>query len=381
MEIFNSIEFHYIILFTILLVLPKLLLRFHIPVGITSITLGVVTSLSLGWFKDDQLVLMLSRLGITSLFLFAGLEIEVEEIKRDAKALGGHVGKFVVLTLLLSLGLWKFFELDYRAGLLLALGIMTPSTGFILNSLKNYGFTEDQQYWIRSKAIAKEIAAIALLFVALQSDSMRQFFVSTGLLIGLIVILPLLFKLFFKVIAPYAPDSEVGFLILVALVCGIFTKKIGTYYLVGAFIVGVIASQFKHFGKSQRSEEILKNLGMFFSFFIPFYFYKAGLSFSKEMFSWDGVLIGLIFLFLFIPVRVLTVHSSLRMFLREFWNDRFEISMSLLPTLIFGLVIAGILREKFQIDIKIISGLMFYTLITSIIPAIVFKKNPPESFI
>ncbi len=258
---------------------------------------------------------------------------------------------------------------------------MTPSTGFILNSLKNYGFSQEQQYWIRSKAIAKEVAAIGLLFLALQSNDMNQLIKSTGMLLALIVILPIVFKLFFKYLAPYAPDSEVGFLILIALICGVFTKKIGTYYLVGAFIAGVIAGQFKHFGKTHKSEEILKNLNMFFAFFIPFYFFKAGLSFTKEIFSIQGLIIGISFLIIFIPIRILVVHSSLKFFLKDFWKDRVEISTSLLPTLIFGLVIAGLLQENFKIDIKIISGLILYTLITSIIPAIIFKKNPPESFI
>jgi Kef-type K+ transport system membrane component KefB len=379
--IVNSIELQYLILFSILLILPKLLLRFHIPVGISSICLGIITALGLGWFENDQLLLMLSRLGITSLFLFAGLEIEVEELRRDGAALGAHVLQTIVITCAIAVGFFYIFDLAPRASLLLALAIMTPSTGFILNSLKNYGFSEEQQYWIRSKAIAKEIGAIFLLFIALQSDSLTQLGTSSGILLALICFLPIMFKLFFKFIAPYAPDSEVGFLILTALICGVLTKKIGTYYLVGAFIVGVIASEFKHFGKSEKAEPILKHLGIFFSFFIPFYFFKAGLSFTKDLFTIEGLIIGMIFLLVFIPLRIFLVYSTLRFFIKDFWKDRAEISTSLLPTLIFGLVIAGILKERFDLDPKIMSGLIVYTLFSSIIPAVVFKKTPPESFV
>ena len=96
-DLANSIELQYLFLFSILLILPKALLRFHIPVGISSIFLGIGTALGLGWFENDQMLLMLSRLGITSLFLFAGLEIEVEELKKDGMALGLHVLQTVAI--------------------------------------------------------------------------------------------------------------------------------------------------------------------------------------------------------------------------------------------------------------------------------------------
>jgi len=377
----NSLELQYLMLFSVLLLLPKILLRFNIPVGISSLFLGVGTALTLGWFKDDQMILMLSRLGITSLFLFAGMEIEIDELRKDAPALSKSIAKAVVVTIASAIFFSWAFGLHLRPAIILALAILTPSTGFILNSLRNYGFTEDQEYWIRSKAIAKEIAAIVMLFVALQSESLEQFIFSKGILIFLVLFLPVLFKFFFKVIAPYAPDSEVGFLILVALICGVITKNIGTYYLVGAFIVGVIAGQFKHFNNSHKADDILDHLRMFFSFFIPFYFYSTGLTITSDLFSIKGLALGLGFLIVFIPIRILTVFSSIKFFIKDNWKDRYPIATALLPNLIFGLVLASILRERFQIDVYIISGLIVYTILSSVIPAIVFKKTPPESFV
>ncbi len=373
-------EIQYLLLFTILLILPKLLLRFQIPIGISSIFLGIGAGLGLGWFQGDDLLLMLSRLGITSLFLFAGFEVEFEELKQNWKELMSGVLQNAAITLVVAFAISQFFNIGFRPATLIALGIMTPSTGFILNSLKNYGFSEGQEYWIRSKAIAKEISAILLLFITLQSESVASLGSSTFVLIALSVLLPLSYKFFFKYIAPYAKDSEVGFLILTALVCGVITKKIGTYYLVGAFLVGFIASEFKHFGKSEKSEEILKNLQMFFSFFIPFYFFKAGIGFTEDLFSQKGLIIGVIFLAVFIPLRIFNTYSNMKFFMQDFWPDRKEITVSLLPTLIFGLVMAQISRERFDIPLEIVSGLVIYTLVSSVIPAFIFKKVPPEHY-
>ncbi len=375
-----SADILYILLFFVVLLLPKVLLRFRIPVGITCLTLGIITSVLFGWYKNDQIIILFARLGITSLFLFAGLEIEIDELKRDWKTLAKYLLKFVAVLFVAAYVLGEFFSLEFRIALILAIGIFTPSTGFILNSLKSYQFTEEQEYWIRSKAISKEIAAVLILFFALQSQSIGTLLVSKAVLVFLVVALPFIFKFFLRSIAPYAPNSELSFLVIMALVCGVITKEIGTYYLVGAFIVGIIAGQFRHFMESENSDNILNSLRAFFSIFIPFYFFNAGLSFTKEFFTLQGLVIGLSFSAIFIPIRLIATLASIKFFLKDFWPDRKQISISLLPNLIFGLVIASILKERFNLAPDIISGLVIYTVLTSIIPAIAFKKAKPSTY-
>ena len=74
------------------------MLRFHIPTALTSLSLGFLTAHTLSWFENDQLLLMLSRLGITSLFLFAGMEVEIDELKKNATVLSRHL---VVVTIMI----------------------------------------------------------------------------------------------------------------------------------------------------------------------------------------------------------------------------------------------------------------------------------------
>ncbi|MCO4793892.1 MAG: cation:proton antiporter [Bacteriovoracaceae bacterium] len=379
-EFLESAEYQYLLLFSFILFVPRLLLRFRIPVGISALTLGFICTYFLGWFDSDQLVLLFSRLGITSLFLFAGMEIELEELKKNAGSIIKYLLKSLVIILAVAYGVKYFLDIGLRPSLIVAIGLMTPSTGFILNSLKSYELTDEEVYWIRLKAISKEILAILVLFFALKSNDISSFLISKSLLIGLIILLPLLFSFFLKVIAPFAPKSEVSFLVLVALIAGIITKKIGTYYLVGAFIAGVTAGQFKHFIKSDESERILNSLATFFSIFVPFYFFKAGLSITKDLFTQEGLILGLIFIGVFIPLRVVSVLISVKFFVKNFWHNKFKISLSLIPTLIFGLVILSILKENFDIDKRILSGLLLYTIVSSIIPSIAFKKAPPEVF-
>lgn len=373
-------EFQYFILITTLLILPKALMRYGIPSGLTAIGLGLFTGISLGWFTNDNTLYILSTLGVTSLFLFAGLEIEFDELKQDSKILFTHIGQNLLLMLLASLVLSLIFDLSAQASVLLALGLLTPSTGFILNSLKGFKLAKEEEYWIRTKAIATEIIALGVLFFALQAESLGKLSVSLGVILTLVFILPLMFRFFLNVIAPFAPDSEVTFMILLALVCGIITSKLGAYYLIGAFIVGVVAAQFQHFMKTEDSEKMLYAVGFFSSLFIPFYFYKAGINMASADITWRGVFIGLSFTTVFIPLRYLFSIATIRVMLKGFWKDRVVIAMSLMPTLIFGLVIASVLHERFEVDSDITTGLLVYTILSSVAPSLFLKKAAPSEY-
>jgi hypothetical protein len=61
-----------------------------------------------------------------------------------------------------------------------------------------------------------------------------------------------------------------------------------------------------------------------------------------------------------------------------------RIGISMLPTLVFTLVIAEILRDRFALPVWVHGGLVIYTLLNTLIPAIVLKAkrvqaSPPEA--
>ncbi len=373
-------EIKYFILIICVLLVPKFLLRFRIPAGITAMALGVLTAHFLGWFGTSPTLEVLATLGVTSLFLFAGLEIDLYELRKDAPTLLKHILISLIIIFISAYCLHWALDINFRIATILSLGLNTPSTGFILNSISGFDLTQEQKYWIRSKAIAKEVLALMILFFALQSESMGQLSISLGVIIVMILVLPLAFQFFIKKIAPYAPDSEVTFMILMAFICGVVTMKLGAYYLIGAFIAGVIAAQFRHFIKTNDSEKMLYSISFFASLLIPFYFFKAGVKIDLSTVSINSLLYGVGFLVIFVPIRYLNVFVSVRFFLKDYWDSRYKISLSLMPTLIFGLVIAAILRNQFSVNIDIINGLVIYTIVASIIPSIFLKGAPRELY-
>lgn len=369
-SITNDLE--YLAVFSLVLILPKILMRFKIPSGITALLIGV----GFGYFdpslSTDQLFRFLAQIGITSLFVFSGLEVNFKELNEDRVYLSKYLLKSFALLAIIAFGLREYFNLPFQTSLILSLGIFTPSAGFIINSLHSFKIGEDLEYWVKSKAISKELVSIILLFLAVQSSNPSSLMMTSLFFIGLIVVLPFLFKLFFRFISPYAPNSEVTFLVVISLIAGVISKELGAYYLIGAFLVGLIGAQFKKEILKDDQEAIFTSLSSFFNVFLPFYFFYAGLKLKPSEFTLEALYLGLGFLVVFIPLRFFSINTSIRFMLKQIISKPYAISLSLMPTLIFGLVIAEILQSLGTVSNDIVYALIAYTLISSMLPALTF---------
>lgn len=371
-------DLEYLAVFSLVLILPKILMRFRIPSGITALLIGVSIAILDPSLKSDNLFRFLSQIGITSLFLFAGLEVEFEELKEDRVYLTKFMAKSSIILFVIAYAISNYFALPFQDSFIYALGIFTPSAGFILNSLHSFDIGVDQEYWIKSKAISKELVAVVLLFFALQSGDLKALAISSVFFIVMFLILPILFRLFFKFVSPYAPNSEVPFLVVLSLIAGVLSKEMGAYYLVGAFVVGIVGGRFKHEIFKEGEENMLHSLSSFFKTFLPFYFFYAGLNIFFKEITLEALKIGSIMLVIFIPLRLLIIGSSIKFFMKEVKKDPYKISLSLMPTLIFGLVIASILKERGIVPSVLIYALLIYTLLNSIIPALVLTAAKPQ---
>ncbi|HRK02979.1 MAG TPA: cation:proton antiporter [Oligoflexia bacterium] len=367
-----------------LFVFPRFLIRFGIPYALTAFAMGVCASFLEWELGGSDAVKLLSSLGIISLFLFAGLEVEFGELRQSRRFLVQHVIVSVVLLIISSVGLTYWLKLDVRPAVLLGLALLTPSTGFILDTINTSSVPEAGKFWIRSKAIAAEIVALFLMFVLVRSMSAQEFtFAMVGM--GLLILaLPLAFKFFAKVVEPAAPKSEFGFLLMIALLSGMITKKLGAYYLIGAFVVGIVARRFEGSMPRLTSKPMLRSIRSFTGFFIPFYFFHAGSSVSKEELSLKSLGIGLAMIAVFLPLRIYSVVWHRKLALREAIHQSFPVAASLLPNLVFGLVLAELLKTTFQVPLDIVGAVIIYTVGATLAPPIlmrVFWKSPEYAFL
>ncbi len=378
MPIWISNEVAYVALLFILFVLPRFLQRFGVPSALTALAFGAAAGMALGMFQDDPTVGLLSTLGIVALFLFAGLDVEVPELRREVRILSEHVGVRVIVLAVAAVAASVGLGLEGRPALLVALALLTPSAGFILDSLSGWGLSDNERFWIRSKAIATELVALAILFVVLQSTSAARLGLSALALVTMIAVLPLIFRWFAQVVIPHAPKSEFGLLMMVAVACALITRKLGVYYLVGAFVVGMAAQRFRTSLPSLASARMLGSVEAFASLFVPFYFFHAGLALSRDAFSLWSLATGLGFVATAIPVQLVLLAGHRRIRFGEDLRKGLRVGVSLLPTTVFTLVIVGILRDTFVVQPHIVGGLVIYAIVTTMAPSVLLRKATPE---
>jgi Kef-type K+ transport system membrane component KefB len=373
-----SPEVAYVALLFGLFIVPKILLRWRIPAAITSLALGALAGPGLGLFQHDSTINLLSTLGIVALFLFAGLEVETDDLRREARVIGEHL---VVRLAVLAIGAYAVasaLEVDGRIAILVALAALTPSTGFILDSLPALGLSPETSFWVRTKAIASEIVALGAMFFTLQSATAEGLAMSSVALVAMIVILPVLFRAFARFIVPHAPKTEFAFLLMISVVCALITKKLGVYYLVGAFVVGTVAQRFRERLPAIASEKMLHAVEAFASIFVPFYFFRAGLVLRGADLTLQALLFGAVLLIVVVPLRLglVALHRGLR--LKEGLRQSLRVGVPMLPTLVFTLVIAQVLRDQFDAPAYIFGGLIIYALVNTVIPSFVFRTPTPE---
>lgn len=378
-ELFDSPEAVYGLLVIGLFIVPRVLQRYRMPAAIVALGLGALAGMQFGLFGHDETIQLFSTLGIVSLFLFAGLEVDFHELRDGIGVLLQHLLIQVALLAAGSAVCAYAFDLPTRAAMLYALALLTPSTGFILDSLPSFGLDRSGQFWVKSKAIATEIVALVILLVVVQSSSARTLGISVASLFAMVMILPVVFRIFAKVIAPYAPGAEFTFLILVALVCAYITRTLGVYYLVGAFVVGLSAVRVRRELPALSSEKLLGGVQLFASFFIPFYFFKAGLGLTREAFTTYSVSLGIGLALFLVPFKTFIVAAHRRGSLDEPWGRGRRVGLALVPTLVFTLVIGGILQDRYALPVTLYGALVVFTIINTMIPGLILH-TPPLAF-
>ena len=353
-----------------LLVIPRALQRFRLPAPLTCFAFGIVVA---GFFKPlihDSVISYLSTLGIAALFLFAGLEVDLSELRRQLPSLAANFAVRGLVLVACARLTAMYFHLGWQIDCLIALALLTPSTGFILDMLPHSGLDHTEQSEVALHAVAGEVTAVFLFMVISQAGSIKTLLISGSAVILLIALMPLLFLALGRWVVPYAPGSEFSLLLMVGLICAVITETLGVYYLVGAFVAGLVARSLNKRMKTLASEENLDAIRLFASFFIPFYFFHNGLGVPTAALAFSSLLYGLVLSACLIPIRLAVVWLQSRFMQHRAHRGSVRVAIALTPTLIFTLVIAEILRENFSISPPLYGGLLVYAAIASILPSL-----------
>ncbi len=367
-------ELIYLLLIFGLLVIPRALQRFKLPAPITCLLLGLGAVLLWGERTHDAVIVLLSTLGISSLFLFAGLEVDLAALRKELSRLMVYLTTQVAALVGLAWLSWHYLDLGWQSAALVSLALLTPSTGFILDTLERLGLNADERFWVTSKAIAGELLALAALFVVLQAGDTTQLAISTGAMVLMMVGLPLVFIALGRWVVPHAPGSEFSLLVMVGMVAAFITYKLGVYYLVGAFIAGLVARLLRVRMPRLASDENMHALRLFATFFVPFYFFHAGTEISRDALTWEAAGLGVLVTLVLVPLRVGLVWLQRRLIFGESATSSVKVSVALAPTLVFTLVLANILHKEFELSGVLFGALILYTTLNTLLPSVVLRS-------
>ncbi len=369
----QSHDMLYVVLIIMLFILPRLFVRFGIPVGLGAFFLGYISANQFMIFSNDQIIPIFSTLGISSLFLYAGLEIDFNDLKANARHLVQHILVLSGILVLFTFGLSTLFGFTPAVSAIVSLALLTPSTGFILDTLPSTGLNSEQKTWVKNMAIAAEVLALLLLLI-FQSKSVLNASISLGTILVLAIVLPFLFHWVAKRTSKKTPGADFSFLLLLAVAAGTLTKKMGAYYLVGAFLVGITVNFYEKNIAKDPKEEFETAARFFSAFFMPFYFFNAGLKLDSSIMSLDALWIGLGFIVLALPIRLGSVVLHRKFSIDEESKESLPIAISLLPTLVFGLVLVEILKQfSPSLPPALIGGVLVYTVVITIVPNFILK--------
>ena len=94
------------------------------------------------------------------------------------------------------------------------------------------------------------------------------------------------------------------------------------------------------------------------------------------MLSFSALAAGLVYLVVMVPLRTALVTVHRRLALGERLAEGKRVAISLLPTLVFSLVLAEIITEHFEVPGWLVGGIIPYTLLNTLIPAFTLGATP-----
>ena len=354
--------------------MPGILQRIRLPPALASFLLGMALILAVPEIqRHDNAVHLLAGLGISTLFLYAGLEVDLQTLRRAVGPLSAYLLTRVASIAAVTWLAWHYAGLGWQDATLLALCLLTSSTGFIIDSLDRFGLDPEERFWVTNNAIAGELLALAIMFVVLKAGDPGVLATATLALVATLVALPLAMLALARWIIPYAAGSAFSFLVMLGFAAAFVTDRLGVEYLLGAFLAGLVARLLEKRVPTLASPDNLHAVKLFSSFFLPFYFFSRGANVPADALSMQAVTIGVALTLVLVPLRGFAIWAKRRLLGIGNTRSSLRVAAALTPTLIFTLVLATILRERGAISDAQFGGLLLYAGLNTMLPSFVLR--------
>ena len=375
----------FLLMASILFIVPKLLERIQIPAQTTEIFLGVILGIFLpGIFFENELFTTLGTIGIICFFIYSGIEADLHFIKLNRRLVAESLLIRLFLISVIFFITSSYLGFDLKKSGLIALALITPSAGFILSSIDSFKLASETKKFIQAKVVAAEMVCVMLLVFFFYAEEPLKAMLITFAVLLWTAVLPyfviFIYEHFFEDII----NVEFPLVFFIGLISAFFTEFLGLHFLLGAFIAGIFIENFLHNLhqdmriKDGERKSITDTFRFISYIFLPFYFFRIGLKIKPELLNLRLIMIALgIFVAISaVNIAIHYLHRQLRFDKKNRYNLQAAILM--LPTLMFTIIIADILLANGIIVIETFSILLYYAIFSSFLPIAAKMINKPS---
>lgn len=248
----------------------------------------------------------LALLGSAFLMFAAGLEVDLELLKRHA--LGSVVVGLASFAAPMAAATLSVWALGYtlREAALAGIGVSTTSVAVVYAILRARGLLASGpgQVVLASAMVADMASILAFIALAVEtSAALLAYFAS-------LFLAPPLLGALLHMLPEKAHESELRFIIAVIVVVALFSEVVGVHAVLYSFILGVAFREALH-ARVGLPEKIG---GLVFGFLSPIFFVTAGLHIGNVHLGSLLIADSLVLFAASFPVKIASTHAALKKF-------------------------------------------------------------------
>lgn len=290
----GAVENTLIILLVVLasgLIVPELFLRLKIPYVTTLILIGAVLGPhGIGYVGSNEVIEFFGFLGFTFLMLLAGMETNLDVLKKSKLGIGKMALGGGLLPLIAGFLIVKFFGLSTIEALLVGTVFVSSSVAIIIPTIRAAGiFGKPEGQMMVAAVVIQDIVSLFLMAIVFQTiDPITTlplplyFIVLFVSVFAMKTFIPKLSSWFLTkghLFKHEAHEDETRFIIILLIATLVYFSYLGVHPIVAAFLVGILLS-----GTVKSDKIFLKLHTLGYGLFVPVFFFIAGMRMDLKIF-------------------------------------------------------------------------------------------------
>ncbi|MGK4077979.1 cation:proton antiporter [Ligilactobacillus salivarius] len=358
--------------------------RVGMPAVIGQLLVGIILGPAmLGWVTSNNFVHIFSEIGVVILMFMAGLESDLDLLKKYLKPATSVALFGVIAPIILVYLLGRIYNFTNEEAIFLGVTFAATSVSISVEVLKELKKLDTKEgTTILGAAVIDDILAVLILsvLVSIFSDVAQaegghtQSNLGVGILIQVIYfvgiylvfrwIAPLLMKISEKL--PIS-SSEILMSLVICLGMAFFADLVGLSAVVGSFFAGVAVAQTPY---KQEIDSSIEPIG--YAVFIPMFFVSIGLNMTFK-----GLLTNWLFIVILLVLALLTKWGGCGLgakMLGMSWRSGDIIGAGMVSRGEMALIIAQVGYEAHLLSDKFYSSVIIVIILTTIIAPFMLKS-------